>query len=275
MKSLLEKEKTLSVQPSGEFDVFYDCPILIGNLEELSSFQIDGVKHRFIGYKLGEFDKELFVDKLEKTIKAGTEVIGDIPYKQYTFIGIGPGMGGIEHLNNTTVSFNGNNLKTENDSGRFYQSLSQSSYNTWSDGAFGNRGNGVDKTISCYDKGAVVGFLLDLKIRHATRNQKSLDDVMKLLYWKYYKQLGRGFTEVEMQESCEFVAGVPLSDFFEYIFTTKDLDYEKYLDFAGLRISMEEVVSSKSGVKSKKLTINRQEQLDSLQLAVLKSWLSE
>jgi predicted metalloprotease with PDZ domain len=93
-----------------DFDVLYDCPILIGNLEELPSFRINGIEHRFIGYKMGNFDRAEFMNDLKKVVQAGIDIIGDIPYKQYTFIGIGPGRGGIEHLNNTTVSFDGAGL---------------------------------------------------------------------------------------------------------------------------------------------------------------------
>jgi predicted metalloprotease with PDZ domain len=93
-----------------DFDILYDCPILAGNLEELPSFTINGIKHRFVAYNPGHFDHEAFISQLEKTVKAGIDIIGDIPYKEYTFIGIGPGAGGIEHLNNTTVSFTGGRL---------------------------------------------------------------------------------------------------------------------------------------------------------------------
>jgi len=40
-------------------------------------------------------------------------MFGEVPYKSYTFLGMGPGRGGIEHLNNTTISFDGNTLKPE------------------------------------------------------------------------------------------------------------------------------------------------------------------
>ena len=43
-----------------DFDILYDCPLLIGNLEELPSFKVKGVTHRFIGYKMSQFNKELF-----------------------------------------------------------------------------------------------------------------------------------------------------------------------------------------------------------------------
>jgi predicted metalloprotease with PDZ domain len=90
-----------------DFDILYDCPILIGNLEELPPFNINGIAHRFIAYNPGSFNRDLFISSLEKTVRTGIDLIGDIPYNEYTFIGIGPGYGGIEHLNNATVSFSG------------------------------------------------------------------------------------------------------------------------------------------------------------------------
>ncbi|MBK8292136.1 MAG: hypothetical protein IPK96_15590 [Flammeovirgaceae bacterium] len=52
------------------------------------------------------------MENLKKVVTASVSVIGDIPYKQYTFIAIGPGRGGIEHLNNTTFGFSGEGLDT-------------------------------------------------------------------------------------------------------------------------------------------------------------------
>jgi len=78
--------------------------------------------------------------------------------------------------------------------------------------------------------------LLDFKIRNETKNKKSLDDVMRLLYNKYYKQKGRGFTEDEFRGECEKMAGSSLADFFDYIYTLKQVDYPTYLNYAGLAI---------------------------------------
>lgn len=331
------------------FDILYDCPILIGNLEELTPFYVRGVKHRFIGYDIGEFDKEKFMENLQKVVESAVNIIDDIPFNEYTFIGIGPGRGGIEHLNNTTVSFNGNGLKTpeamntimnflaheyfhhynvkrirpfelgpfdydngsrtnllwvseglsvyyeylivkragltneqvflsnfqnnlnsvENNPGRHFQSLEQSSYNTWKDGPFGNSGEEKGKTISYYDKGPLVGMLMDFGIRNATKNQKSLDDVMRLVYRKYYKEQQRGFTDAEFQQACETIAGKPLTELFEYVNTTKELDYDKYMGYAGLKISKEE---TSEGFK---YSINRIENPNELQKAILNSWLGQ
>ena len=95
-----------------DFDILYDSPLLLGDLEAFPSFKVNGIEHRFIAYNPGKFDQAQLMNNLKKIVEASVSIIGDIPYKQYTFIGIGPGQGGIEHLNNTTVSFNGNSINT-------------------------------------------------------------------------------------------------------------------------------------------------------------------
>jgi len=336
------------------FDILYDCPILIGQLQELPSFNVKAIQHRFIGYNMGNFDSILFMNNLRKIVEAGAAIIGDISYKQYSFIGIGPGRGGIEHLNNTTISFTGDGLNkpeamnrmmnfiaheyfhhynvkrirpfelgpfdydkgnrtnqlwisegltvyyeylinkraglsdagtlfsnfegnlnaVENNPGRLYQSLQQASYSTWSDGPFGTQGTEPGKSISYYDKGPLIGLLLDFEIRNATQNKSSLDDVMRLLYWKYYKEKERGFTEAEFQAACEQVAGISLTSIFEYVYTTKEPDYTKYLAYGGLKINKENIESKDKAI-SQRLIITRMENANPLQTAILKSWMGE
>ena len=180
------------------FDVLYDSPILLGDLEELPSFSVRGIEHRFVGYNMGAFDETGFINTLKTVVESAVNIIGDIPFRQYTFIAIGPGRGGIEHLNNTTISFRGGQLDSEqyintveNNPGRVYPSLVQASYQTWEDGPFGNQGENRGKTISYYEKEPVVWLLPDFAIRHATQNEMSLDNVMQFLYWEYYKKKQR------------------------------------------------------------------------------------
>ena len=164
------------------------------------------------------------------------------------------------------------NINTlENNPGRFYQSLSQASYDTWSDGPFGKQGAEANKSISYYDKGPVVGLLFDFAIRHASGNNKSLDDVMRYLYWHYYKELHRGFTDAEFQQACEDIAGVSLTDLFEFVYTTKELNYKKYLSYAGLALT--ETIDSTSGKRI--LQLDRLKDITSEQNAILKSWLGK
>ncbi len=54
---------------ASDFDILYDCPILMGKLEELPSFLVKGIEHRFIGCQLGDFDRVKFVAKLKKFVE--------------------------------------------------------------------------------------------------------------------------------------------------------------------------------------------------------------
>jgi predicted metalloprotease with PDZ domain len=156
----------------------------------------------------------------------------------------------------------------ENNDGRLYQSLSQASYDTWKDGPFGNRSGVTGKSISYYEKGPIIGLIPDFSIRNATQNRKSLDDVMRFLYNQYYKNLHRGFTDAEFQQACEDIAGTLLSREFEYVYTTKEIDYSTYLSYAGLKIS--EGVDKNTG--KRKFMLERQIKTSPLQLSIFRSW---
>ena len=135
------------------------------------------------------------------------------------------------------------NISTyENKPGHLYQSLSESSYETWSDGPFGRTGDEINKTISYYDKGPAIGLLLDFSIRNATNNQKSLDDVMRFFYREYYQKRKRGFTEDEFRHACDIISGTSQAEVFEYVNTVKEPDYKKFLSYGGLDIDTAEAV---------------------------------
>ena len=125
--------------------------------------------------------------------------------------------------------------------GHRFQSATEASFDTWID-FFDRNENKSNATISYYDKGAALGMLLDLKIRDATKNRRSLDDVMRALYQTFYKEKDRGFTDLEFRQTCEAVAGIPLPEIFDdYAATVKDIDYARYLRFAGLEIDLKQV----------------------------------
>ena len=303
-----------------DFDVLYDCPILAGN-QEILSFEVDGIPYIIAAESLGNIDRATYIDDHKKIIKASTSIIGEIPYKHYTFLVMNNGRGGLEHKNSMAVFSNPasfstppgykrwldfiaheffhlynvktirpialgpfdydkenyttmlwfsegvtsyyenlilnragiydrheflNELRTaisnyENIPGRLFQSVAQASFDTWI--LFFNRSeNAANTTISYYDKGCAIGMLLDLKIRHESGNQRSLDDVMRTLYQEFYKKKKRGFTDREFRDICENAAGSSLSEIFDvYIPTVQDIDYSKYLEYAGLTIDTDPV----------------------------------
>jgi predicted metalloprotease with PDZ domain len=302
-----------------DFDLLYDCPILMGN-QEVRSFEVQGVPHALVLENVSNVDHAKITADLKRMVEAAVRIIGEIPYRHYTFLAMGAGGGGIEHLTSTAMMFNGSSLSDpagysrwlsfvaheyfhtynvkrirpialgpfdydkenytdmlwvsegftvyyedlilvraglmthdqyfervqkniqhyENSPGHLIQSAAESSFDTWIKGM--NRGEYFSNTtISYYDKGAVLGLLLDLKIRKETGNRRSLDDVMRALYQKYYKERKRGFTDQEFREECDSAAGVPLSEIFEYATTVKDIDYRKYFAYAGLDIDVDPV----------------------------------
>jgi predicted metalloprotease with PDZ domain len=294
------------------FDVLYDCPILIGNQERFE-FAVKGVPH-FVAVEnvAADVDRKKMVDDLKTMVTAATQLMGDVPYTHYTFLMMGRGRGGIEHSNSSSNQFDGNGLSTpagylkwlsficheyfhnfnvkrirplalgpfdydqenltrmlwvseglsvyyedlilvraglmtrdqyltkmagaigtfENASGHHYQSATESSLSTWNSGS--GVGGDRDTTISYYENGAMLGAMLDLKIRQSSGSQRSLDDAMRGMYRKYYLQKKRGFTDAEFREECEIAAGAKLSEIFDYASTTKEVDYARYFALASL-----------------------------------------
>ena len=88
-----------------DFDTLYDCPILIGN-QEVLTFEAAGRPHTVAAYDLGTADRTKFTGDLKKIVEAAAALMGELPYRHYTFLIIGPGGGGLEHLNSTAVTLN-------------------------------------------------------------------------------------------------------------------------------------------------------------------------
>ena len=94
---------------------------------------------------------------------------------------------------------------------------------------------------------------------------------MQFLYWEYYKKLQRGFTDAEFQNACETVAGISLANVFEYVYTTKEIDYNSYLSYAGLRMNTE----LDSNSKAKKYSFKLLESINQTQQKTLDLWLNK
>ena len=119
--------------------------------------------------------------------------------------------------------------------GQRHMSLRQSSYDIWLN-FMNDDDNARDVRVNYYFKGPVIGLLMDIDIRRKTGNSRSLDDVMRRLYYKYYKQLKRGFTEEEFWAEAADIAGQPLDEMRRLVDTTADIDYDSYLRDAGLYV---------------------------------------
>ena len=101
-----------------------------------------------------------------------------------------------------------------------------------------------EESISYYNKGQIVGVLLDILIRDRTDNRASLDDVLRTLNDEYAKK-GRFYNESDgLRAVMEEVirkkapeADADLSDFFRrYISGTDEIPYADFLARAGWSI---------------------------------------
>ncbi|MCB2376868.1 PDZ domain-containing protein [Hymenobacter sp. BT635] len=127
--------------------------------------------------------------------------------------------------------------RVENTPGNKQQAAAESSFDAWIKYYRPNE-NSQNTGISYYDKGEVIGAVLDLMIINETKGQKSLDDVMRYLYDQYYKKLGRGFTDDEYQDAVAKVAGRRFDDFFrKNVYGTETLPYSTALGYAGLTLT--------------------------------------
>ena len=113
---------------------------------------------------------------------------------------------------------------------------------TWIDEVF------VNSSQLYYPKGSVLGLLLDVAIRDASDNAKSLDGVMRALFDRFYKQ-GKGFRTADLLGLLRD-AGVPdVNGFYQKYVNGRDpLPLEEILPKAGFVVEARTVTSPVFGV---------------------------
>ena len=92
-------------------------------------------------------------------------------------------------------------------------------------------------TYSFYLKGSLLALVLDLEIRHETKNKKSLNDVMRYMNIKY-AMTDTAIPETGLQKAVESITGKDFASFFaRYVSGVEQIDFDKTLRFAGLELS--------------------------------------
>ncbi len=116
-----------------------------------------------------------------------------------------------------------------------WQSAEDSSLDAWLEKY--DAYNAPDRSISYYDKGQILGVLLDLAIRDATDNRNSLDDVLRRMNEEYAKK-GKFYDDNNgIRAAVEEVAGRSFEDFFgRYVSGTTEIPYNDFLSMAGLEL---------------------------------------
>jgi len=119
--------------------------------------------------------------------------------------------------------------------GRLIMSTEEASFDSWIK-YYRQDENSINSQVDYYDKGAILGLLLDLEIRKRSNGAKSLDDVMRYLYGEFFEK-NRNYTPADFQKASEMMAGSSLQEFFaKYVRGHEELDYNTALAAAGLRL---------------------------------------
>ena len=114
------------------------------------------------------------------------------------------------------------------------QSAEESSLDAWLEG------NGYyrrpERSISYYNKGELLGVMLDLVVRDASHGQASLREVLQWMNANY-AQKGRFFNDsAGVREAAEAVSHANLSAFFaKYVAGTEEIPWDDFFRSVGLR----------------------------------------
>jgi predicted metalloprotease with PDZ domain len=117
----------------------------------------------------------------------------------------------------------------------FTQSAEESSLNAWLEGdAYYRR---PERSVSYYNKGELLGVLLDLAVREASHGQASLREVFQWMNQAYAKK-GIFFPDSEgVREAAETVSHADLRWFFtKYVAGTEEIPWNDFFRSVGLRL---------------------------------------
>jgi predicted metalloprotease with PDZ domain len=115
------------------------------------------------------------------------------------------------------------------------QSAEESSLDAWLEGnAYYRR---PERSISYYNKGELLGIMLDLAVREASHGRASLREVLQWMNANY-AQKGRYFDDSNgIREAAEAVSHADLDWFFtKYVAGTEEIPWNDFLRSVGLRV---------------------------------------
>ena len=115
------------------------------------------------------------------------------------------------------------------------QSAEESSLDAWLEGnAYYRR---PERSISYYNKGELLGVMLDLAVRDASHGHQSLREVLQWMNVNYAKK-GRFFNDSQgVREAAEAVTHSDLGSFFsKYVAGTEEIPWNDFLRSVGLRV---------------------------------------
>ena len=126
--------------------------------------------------------------------------------------------------------------------GRHKQSVAESSFDAWTR-YYKQDENAPNALISYYTKGALIALGLDLTIRHATKDQHSLDDVMRCMWVRYgrdfYTAAAQGISENGFIKLVRESTGVDVSnEIMQWAYGTADVPLQSLLQLQNVALNI-------------------------------------
>ena len=186
---------------------------------------------------LGVASHELFHAWNVKTLRPKDFIVYDYTKENYSQLGwvyegfttyygdLFLARSGFFDTRNYFIEINSRLQKHFDNYGRFNLSVSDSSYDTWLDGYV--PGAPARKT-NIYDEGSLIALLLDLSIRRATADKKSLDDLFYQLYNDFAPQ-HLGYSEKDVRSLAIDLAGNNIAYVFDELLN-QPVSYEVKLN---------------------------------------------
>jgi predicted metalloprotease with PDZ domain len=114
------------------FDVLYDSPFLVANFRVLS-FDVRNVPHRIVIDGEGNYDPERVRRDVQKIVETTSRMMGDLPYRDYTFLLMlsASGGGGLEHRNSTALIARRFNFRPETSYHDFLSLVAHEYFHVW------------------------------------------------------------------------------------------------------------------------------------------------
>jgi predicted metalloprotease with PDZ domain len=129
---------------------------------------------------------------------------------------------------------------------RHWQSVEQASLEAWYEKYPLYRG--PEFSISYYNKGEILGVLLDILIRDSTDNRASLDDVLRYLDREFAHRHRYYNDSADIRAAAEKIAGADFGEFFaRFVAGTDELPCVEILGRAGLLLAREEILRADFG----------------------------
>ena len=128
----------------------------------------------------------------------------------------------------------------ENRPAHLTQSAEESSLDAWLEKYSYYRG--PERSISYYNKGDLLGVLLDLKMRDASNGTKSLRDLLQWMNSNYAQKNKLFFDSEGVRQAAEIVTHSDLSVFFEkYVAGTDEIPWNDFFKTVGLQLAIDKV----------------------------------